>query len=902
MKPRRFASRFAVITSFVIAISSMSPCYAASDSWDGSTDATWATGTNWLLDTTPPGAAETATFNGAGNGNTTIDLGAGVTLGSLVFDTSSVAAYTIGSGAVGSQTLTLGTVGGTITMNSTVAANQLFNSNLALAASTTANNAATYYKLTNNSTSNSLTLAGGISASTAGVKTLNVTGSGSTAISGAITSGSGNVSLFKTGSGTLTLSGGATFSGAGITDGANFTTSAVFREGLTILNGGTYGNSGGELVIGGVATHGGAGTNTTLQLNNGTTLNGMNWLSIGRGNGNGTATSNLTLNGNASISADNMSAGFNAGNAANISKGTITLNGTSSLNITARYHLGESPGSNMTMTLNDTSSVTLGNGVIAVGMRDGHGTLNVNSGSNFTTNGEIRVAFSDTNGTHSGSGTINVNGGTLSTNALTVARNNNDVASTLDAEVNVTAGELNVKSGSSLIGWRGTQSTGTVNISGGSFNQGTVSTANMIIGSFAGTTGAVNVSGTGSLTFQRNSNLLFSNLAEANASRSLTISGGNVAFYSDAGTTAGGTGVIDLMNTSNASGTSTINLNGGTLTANQIKATSATGTRVINFNGGTLKAAGSGFGSTFLASAVASTANVRNGGAIFDTNGQNVTIGQVLVHSTIGGDNAIDGGLTKQGAGTLTLTNTNTYTGATTIQSGGTLALTGTGSIANSSNLIVNGTLDVSGLSASTFTIGSSQKLSGNGTVNATDKTLSIAGTHAVGNSPGQQDVTGHLNYESGSIFEWDLNATTSDPGPLSNQGTYDQVAVTGDLTGSGAVFNILLGTNSFSDAFWSTNKTWSNIFTAANSFDLTSIFTSFSGAGVNSLGVVDGRGSFTFTGGNTLSWSAVPEPGSALAGLLIGAGLLRRRRARSSAATGNTGDACRYPTPNGNH
>ncbi|MEO8617191.1 MAG: hypothetical protein ABI600_18785 [Luteolibacter sp.] len=31
--------------------------------------------------------------------------------------------------------------------------------------------------------------------------------------------------------------------------------------------------------------------------------------------------------------------------------------------------------------------------------------------------------------------------------------------------------------------------------------------------------------------------------------------------------------------------------------------------------------------------------------------------------------------------------------------------------------------------------------------------------------------------------------------------------------------------------------------------------------------------------GGKTLTWSAVPEPTSALAGVLIGTGLLRRRR-----------------------
>ena len=38
--------------------------------------------------------------------------------------------------------------------------------------------------------------------------------------------------------------------------------------------------------------------------------------------------------------------------------------------------------------------------------------------------------------------------------------------------------------------------------------------------------------------------------------------------------------------------------------------------------------------------------------------------------------------------------------------------------------------------------------------------------------------------------------------------------------------------------------------------------------------------GHFSYNSGNgTVNWSAVPEPSSALAGLLLGAGLLRRRR-----------------------
>ena len=66
------------------------------------------------------------------------------------------------------------------------------------------------------------------------------------------------------------------------------------------------------------------------------------------------------------------------------------------------------------------------------------------------------------------------------------------------------------------------------------------------------------------------------------------------------------------------------------------------------------------------------------GGAIIDTNGFNATIAQPLLHSNIAGDEITDGGLTKLGNGTLTLTASNTYTGITTI-TGGTLVLKGSG-------------------------------------------------------------------------------------------------------------------------------------------------------------------------------------------------------------------------------
>ena len=65
------------------------------------------------------------------------------------------------------------------------------------------------------------------------------------------------------------------------------------------------------------------------------------------------------------------------------------------------------------------------------------------------------------------------------------------------------------------------------------------------------------------------------------------------------------------------------------------------------------------------------------GGGTFDTKGNNVTLGGQITRgfSDIFGT----GGLTKIGAGTLTLTGNNTYTGATSVN-GGTLAVSADGS------------------------------------------------------------------------------------------------------------------------------------------------------------------------------------------------------------------------------
>ena len=120
----------------------------------------------------------------------------------------------------------------------------------------------------------------------------------------------------------------------------------------------------------------------------------------------------------------------------------------------------------------------------------------------------------------------------------------------------------------------------------------------------------------------------------------------------------------------------------------------------------------------------------------------------------------------------------------------------------------------------------------------------------------------------------------------------WDAVNVSGGLatTGTGSIFRVVLdGTTTFADTFWAQNRQWTDIFKTADAGSLVniqSIFSSFqyynySGAGdtLANLGSVSTYGSFSIDG-STLTWTAVPEPTSALAGLLITAGLLRRRRA----------------------
>jgi autotransporter-associated beta strand protein len=332
-----------------------------------------------------------------------------------------------------------------------------------------------------------------------------------------------------------------------------------------------------------------------------------------------------------------------------------------------------------------------------------------------------------------GGGTLQVLGN-LSGRTMALAAN-----STLDAQAGTTAGlqvigtttgsEGLTKTGEGLVVLSGTptNSVGDLFVAQGlvRITNGTVTVRATQGNSKIDLGGNVEVAVGGTLTITNGANAWFPLGDTGGTSNTLTIAGGSVNILNNWGIEAprngsavltinsgsmtvndlGGVGLI--LGDQVASETGTLNLNGGTLTVNQLRAFN--GVNTFYLNGGTLRPIGAN--ANFFPSSTALTTEVRNGGAIVDTSGLNVSIGEPLDHSSVPGDNVIDGGLTKIGNGTLNLNAVNTYTGPTIIHAG---ALGGTGAVAGA--LINNATLAPGSGNIGTLTVGGNLTLSGSST------------------------------------------------------------------------------------------------------------------------------------------------------------------------------------------
>lgn len=495
---------------------------------------------------------------------------------------------------------------------------------------------------------------------------------------GTLTIGNGTAvadtaSDYFTRGGTTVIGSGATLTSAAY---SSFGQLAGDRSIVTINNGGKF--VGGDLNVADVGgTNAATSDQAILNLNSATTNSSVAGLFVGKGTSTTAAAAVGVLNQTAGTftASNNTQIGTYGQGQYNLSGGTLAHTG--GFISVGRYAGGFGTVDVNGGALNDTSAgartIVGESGTGVLNVRNG-GVLNVsetgnNTGGNLTT----ALASLTLGNTTGGNGTVNLlTGGTINTTSVGGLNNGTSGGTVNTARYFV-------------VGSSGTASVGTATIDGTLNVRNVAGTVgNLEVSTFDTAVGTLNIHNGSTIRLDNNSSLVFGAVNNT-ATGSVNQTGGNVGFYSDSGTTSGSTGLVTLGVT--GTGAYTYNLSGGTLTANGISRTSATGSGTFNFNGGTLQAAGST--ATFIQRLT--TANVQSGGAIIDTNGFNDTIAQALVHDTTSGAPAADGGLTKNGAGVLTLTATNTYTGATNVNVG-TLRLANTGgqALTDGGNIAVN--------------------------------------------------------------------------------------------------------------------------------------------------------------------------------------------------------------------
>ena len=707
----------------------------------------------------------------------------------------------------------------------------------------------------------SVTYSGPIGLNSAAI-TLDSTNGQTVTVSGAITNFSGTGSLIKTGTGLAVLSGANTYTGSTTINGGR----------LSISSDGNLGTAPGSATPGSLALDGGSLV-TTASI----TLNANRGISLGAGGGIIETTNSTLL----------VYGGVIAGSGAMTKSGagTLTLSG-------ANTYSGGTILTNGTLLIGNAGSGAVGN---ITNSSIGTGTLALNGGrlaSDSTTARTIYNAVTvggnftlgDTNNTGALTFAADVDlGGAIRTNTVDSAvtmlgivsngtMQKNSAGTLTLSGANTYSGGTILNGGALLIANAGQGAVG--NITNSSIGTGTLSlqgnarlasdgaTARTIYNEVKLTGGTTlgSVANTGALTFAANVDL--NNQTNIIAVDSAVTMNG---ILSNGGFTKGGVGTLTLTGANTYAG-STVISNLGTLriSNNTALGTTAAGTTILNNS--SLELIGS---ITVGAEALSITGSgTNNGGALRSVSGTNTYGGAITLagSSRIGsdagllvlsggitgaqnliivgaGNTAINsvigtstGTLTKDGSGTLTLSQANTYSGGTLVSAGtlqigagGTSGSLSTSSvITNNATIIFNrsdnisqgtdfsssaisGTGNVVKLGAGTITLTASNSYSG-GTVvlgglmaltgsgslrdsgslaitnGAFDLSAISGSTNTVGSLAG--DSAASVNLGSKAFYVGGNNASTTFAGVISNIGL---------LTKQGTGTMILSGASSYS-------------------------------------------------------------------------------------------------------
>jgi autotransporter-associated beta strand protein len=199
--------------------------HAVSNSWSGATSGVWSTQTNWGDGSSAvPGSADTATFDGLGNGNVSIDTTGGVAIKSIIFD-DGAATYTINNqGALAVD------AGGDITMKAGVINGQFVGPDISNPGLLTLSNSATAVPLTlgGTLTAQSLNVDGAFLVNLQGASTVT---NATTILGGTLNySANGSTGSFVINGGGIVIDDGFTLSGSGASLPIDFQSSHIIDK------------------------------------------------------------------------------------------------------------------------------------------------------------------------------------------------------------------------------------------------------------------------------------------------------------------------------------------------------------------------------------------------------------------------------------------------------------------------------------------------------------------------------------------------------------------------------------------------------------------------------------------------------------------------------------------------